>query len=386
MRIFLSSQQALRAHAVPAYGFWEYYFKQALAEAGHEVLETPGIDWAEGLTQLPEDKRQQWLANTWTPTVDFIRRAHASKPIDLFLGYLFPNQIEPAAVASIRSLGIPCVNFFCDNVREFTRVPTSYHGFDLHWVPEFEARKLYTTAKLPFIYAPMPMWVPPKFRTISERENVPVTFIGSHDLLREELLGDAVARGLPLRLHGAGWQSDAANAVTNRRVNLRDKIANQMLFLHLHGVRGFLMRGTYQLRAKRSNDWIAQCCQPALYGEDYFFASRESEVLIGINRYPSFRHSFSRPGRYSRLRDIEAPMLGACYLTEWAPGIDDLYEAGVEIETYRDAAELVEKSARLHADPARRKELRKRGQSRALNEHTVSRSLSRIATQLGIRP
>ena len=77
-------------------------------------------------------------------------------------------------------------------------------------------------------------------------------------------------------------------------------------------------------------------------------------------------------------------MLGACYLTEWAPGIDDLYEAGVEIETYRDAAELVEKSARLHTDPARRKELRRRGQFRALNEHTISRSLSRISTQLGI--
>ena len=36
-------------------------------------------------------------------------------------------------------------------------------------------------------------------------------------------------------------------------------------------------------------------------------------------------------------------MLGACYLTEWVPGLAQLYELGREIEVYRDVEELADK-------------------------------------------
>lgn len=384
MRIFLSAQQALRRHAVPAYAFWEFYFKQGLAEAGHEVIEAPGVDWAEGLTPLEPAARARWLGDAWSRATDFLRAEHARKPVDIFIGYLFPNQVEPSAVTAIRSLGIPCVNFFCDNVREFTRVPASYHGFDLHWVPEADARALYSTAKLPFVHAPMPMWVPPIHRHVPRAENGEIVFFGSHDPLREDLLGEAVARGLQLKLHGAGWRSDDKTATPQARSFSR-KISNQFSFLRTHGLRGFAMRATYQLHHARPGDWIDRCWNPAVRVEAYFQAMRESQVVIGINRYPSFRHSFSKPGRYSRLRDIEAPMLGACYLTEWAPGLSDLYDLETEIATYRDAAELVEQAARLQREPARRHSLRISGQRRALTDHTLARSLERIATVLGAR-
>lgn len=383
MRIFLSAQQALRRHAVPGYAFWEFYFKQGLAEAGHEVIETPGVDWAEGLTALAPEARQRWLGDAWTRTTDFLRNEHARQPVDLFLGYLFPDQVEPTAIANIRTLGIPCVNFFCDNVREFTRVPANYHGFDLHWVPEADARALYAMAKLAFVYAPMPMWVPPALRTMPEKENTDITFIGSHDLLREELLGDAVSRGLPLRLHGDGWRAgDPETSPPSRTIG--GTLANQTAFLRAHGLRGFAMRATYQLHRRRPTGWIEQCWQPALTGEHYSRTTRESQVVIGINRYSSFRHPFSRPGRYSRLRDIEAPMLGACYLVERAPGLEDLYDPGTEIETYGDPAELVEKAMWLRREPARRADLRRLGQRRALADHTLARSLVRIADRLGL--
>ena len=384
MRIFLSCQQAVRKHAEPAYAFWEYYFKHALAEAGHEVVEMPGLDWAEGLTRMEPDRRNQWLGNVWGRAVEHLRAEHQRKPVDLFLGYLFPDQVEPAGVAAIRALGIPCVNFFCDNVREFTQVPANYHGFDLHWVPEAEARPLYARAGLRHVYAPMPIWVPPALRGVPEKENGDLTFIGSHDRLREELLGDAVARGLRLRIHGDGWKPGGPVAALPPRT-FSGTLANQVAFLRDHGVRGLAMRATYQLHRPRPNQWIDACWQPAVHGEAYFRATRESQVVIGINRYPSFRHPFSRPDRYSRLRDIEAPMLGACYLTEWAPGLDDLYEPGTEIAVYRDAAGLVEEAARLQADPAARQSLRRLGQRRALANHTLAHSVQRIADALGLR-
>jgi hypothetical protein len=263
-------------------------------------------------------------------------------------------------------------------------VPASYRAFDLHWVPEAEARPFYAAAGLPYVYAAMPVWVPPPFRTIPAEENTDVVFIGSHDALREELLGEAVALGLPLRLHGDGWLPGAGPVTPPPDFSFGQRLQNQVAFLRRHGLLGFAMRATYRWHRPRANDWIQRHWQPALRGEAYFRGTRESAVVIGINRYPSFRHSFSRPHRYSRLRDIEAPMLGACYLTEWAPGLEDLYEPGREIETFRDGSELVAKAAQLAGDPARRRELRERGQRRALADHTIARTLLRLGAALGL--
>jgi len=77
-------------------------------------------------------------------------------------------------------------------------------------------------------------------------------------------------------------------------------------------------------------------------------------------------------------------MLGACYLTEMAPGLGDLYEVGAEIETYRNAGELIEKAKQLKADPRKRLRLRQGGQRRALAHHTIEKSVARISRELGI--
>jgi hypothetical protein len=383
MRIFLSCQQALRPHPVPAYAFWEYYFKNALAEAGHEVIQTPGADWAEGLTSLSREGRAAWLESTWTKTVDFLRAEHLRKPVDLFLGYLFPDQIEASAVQAIRSAGIPTVNFFCDNMREFTEVPASFKAFDLHWVPEAEARAMYTSIAAPFVYAPMPMWVQPELRNLPARETDAVIFVGSRDDMREELLGQAVARGLGVRIYGAGW-NDGAQRKERPARSISRIFASQVELLGREGITAWARRATYRFRKRRPSDWIKGHSAPPVVGDDYFTVTRDSQIVIGINRCPTFRRPFSNPLRYSRLRDIEAPMLGACYLTEMAPGLEDLYEIGTEIETYRDANELVEQAALLQRDAAKRRGLRERGRRRALADHTIRRSLERIAQKLGI--
>jgi spore maturation protein CgeB len=77
-------------------------------------------------------------------------------------------------------------------------------------------------------------------------------------------------------------------------------------------------------------------------------------------------------------------MAGAAYLTESAPGIDELYEVGREIEVYRDAGELAAKVGELESDEPRRRRLREAGQRRALGEHSIERTIEKIARQLGI--
>jgi hypothetical protein len=61
-----------------------------------------------------------------------------------------------------------------------------------------------------------------------------------------------------------------------------------------------------------------------------------------------------------------------------------MYELGQEIEIYRTPEELAGKLSELRLDPARRSAMRQRAQRRALSDHSVARSIARIAAQLGI--
>ena len=387
LRIALCCQQDLGTrHAVPAYRFWAEYFRSALAELGHTCVEIPNCDWAAGLLPRASSEQAAWREQTWTQALRWLKAEHARRPIDLFLTYFFPAQIEPGALAQVRSLGIPAVNFFCDNLRLFRTVPDSFRGFDLHWVPEAEARPLYRRAGLTFISAPMPCWISPQWHTLPERETLPPTFVGTRDTVREVLFADAFTRGLAAELRGQGWSAESVPTDTVRISPSQEGVLGRQIdFLRGHGAMAL---------ARKLHEKIFPPT-PCIFdfrphvrsmpsSNDYFHVLRESAVSLGVNRYPSLRHPHTRPATYSRLRDLEAPMCGACYLTEWAPGLDELYEVGREIEAYRTAEELVEKCRMLAADATRRTSLRRAGQRRALADHTIARSLARIVTQLDL--
>lgn len=381
MRVLLSCLQAMRRHEIPAHAFWRDYFVRGAEEAGWVVLEVPGVDWAEGITDLPPESLEAWKSRTWERTLKFARAEHQHSGIDLFIGYLYPQQVERGAIAELRRIGIPCVNFFCDNVREFRRVPEPYEGFDLHWVPEFEALPMYEAAGLPHLHAPMPCWVREDLRTAPERETEPPTFLGSADILRRQLLGGALESGAQFVLRGPGWAGDVRGPALRQK---RGLLRNQIDLIERHGLGALVAKVSDRLLPLVTPAIDSGSIAPPVFGEDYIRVTRESAVTLGVNRVPAARRPLARPLAYSRLRDIEAPMLGACYLTEHCEGVSRLYDVGREIETYRTPAELADKLGELTADLPRRQALRRRGQERALRDHSVPVTLGRIRERLGL--
>ena len=384
MRIFLSCQQSIRQHAVPGYQFWETYFKQGIEEAGHEWVEAEGVDWVEGRI-YSEEAWEEWRDRTWGHTISYIKQQHQVKPIALFLGYLFPEQVEPGALQEIQALGIPCVNFFCDNVREFARVPKEFYYFDFHWVPEFKAIKMYREAGLNYIQAPMPVLIPLTQRTCEHPENHGVSFIGSRDVQRENLFAQALKLGVSLEIRGAGWDQDVPvylDSVT--RSKLWNTVMNQVDFVAKNGIYACFWKASYKLHQKIPNSLFQEYVLDKPNAVEYVTITQQSLITLGVSRYPSYRYPFSHPNTYSRLRDLEAPMMGACYLTEWTEGLEQLYDLGEEIETYRTAEEMVEKIRELEAKPEKRKTMRCQAQKRALAEHTVAKSIANISAALGL--
>jgi len=355
-------------------------------EAGAEILEVPEVDWAEGLTYATGSKKlKHWRTRTWETTLKFVKETQVKKGIDLFVGYLYPNQVEVSAVLEMRRLGIKCVNFFCDNIREFKTVPTEYSPFDLHWVPEYEALEMYHRAGLPHIHAPMPCWLPKKYRSIAKHENPSVVFIGSSDLLRKDLLGNAIEMGGKILVYGRGWKTRYNMGLNKKSADTKNFVRNQWLYLKKHGVAGLsskLFNKLWPLEEKKIN---TASLGPEISSEDYIRITRESSIILGVNRVQSPFRPLRYPLKYSRLRDIEAPMLGACYLTEWTYGLSLLYKNGEEIETYKTAEEMLDKTRELLKNPGKRKNLRFKGQQRALRDHCISKTIRKIITFLSIK-
>jgi len=381
MRILLSCLQSVQRHPLPSYRFWERYFKEGCSEAGIEFVDVPGVDWAEGLVRQAGGELAGWRSRTWDLVLKFARQEQvAGRPIDCFLGYLFPRQVDVSAINELQRIGIPCVNFFCDNAREFHRLPDEFQPFALHWVADFEGVTLYRNAGLAHVHAPMPCWVPPKFRSLPPVETEPPTFIGAADILRRDLLGRALQAGADIVLYGAGWvtEHDLVARPPERARSFRQILSNQMALTRTHGFRGLYHKIESRWRPLRPPEIDPERTRPMLSDDEYFRVSREATVTIGVNRMPTTRTSNWKPLLFSRLRDLEAPMLGACYLTEWTDGLAQLYDLDADIETYKTADELVEKLQALSRDPAKRLELRRRAQTRALNELTASKSIQKV--------
>jgi hypothetical protein len=385
LKIYLSCFQSLKDHPIPAYKFWEYYFKKGIEEAAFSWVESE-VDWAEALVYSNDKVNlEAWKARTWEKVLADIKKLHANNELDVFISYLYAQQIDLQAIKEIQKLGIPCVNFFCDNVREFTRVPSEFRVFDLNWVPEYKALTMYKKPGFKHIHLPMPMWVEPSLRNSVSTDNGVVSFIGSRDIQRWMLFEKVIEKGLSLEICGAGWLSETRyEEMESTKNSIFNKVDNQLQFLRNHGLVSWYRKIKQRNLKLVYSDNLASRLTHKPSFEEYIEITKNSMVTLGVNRYPSFRQPLYQPDTYSRLRDIEAPMLGACYLTEYTSGLENLYDIGNEIEVYSSADELVEKAKMLKENPKKRIELKISGQKRALNSHGVSASLQAIKKTLGL--
>jgi len=377
MKFFLSFLQSDKNYPIPAYNFWQHYIKNGVEEAGHEWQECPGADWALGLVPQRKNDFAKWKQDTWEKTVEWLKK----HPADIFLSYLYPEQIDTSAIREIQKAGIPCVNFFCDHVRLFKEVPPEFKVFDLNWVPEFKATEWYAKAGYPYINLPMPVWVEPKCRVLREEKNQQITFIGSCDIQRKLLFEKLIALQpeLPLAIYGNGWGPDnISQPRLPEEYTFGKKLRYNLSFLEREGIVPFWRKIKYRDMDTGISALLKAKTHASPLQDEYKALTAESMVTLGVNRFPSFRFPANKPGSYSRLRDIEAPMLGACYLTEYTDGIDELYDTENEIAVYKNMDELSDQIKILRANPDLREKLRINGQKRALNEHAIPNSLHKI--------
>jgi hypothetical protein len=362
--------------AVPRSAWVDLNLRRSLEDMGHELVRFDFPGW-------PDDADPDWQQHGKPKTNERLlaafRSAMSKRPVDLFFGYFYSSVAYPQTIDLIRQSGVPTVNFSCNNVHQFDLVRDIAPRFDVCVVPEQAAQASFQEvgarplriqlAANPRVYRPLP-----------EPRIYDVTFVGQRYADRADFLGHLHVHGVGVHAWGAGWQH-------NKRLDLANAKAALALVEDegLDGVRRLLRprpesNGT--AAASRGVDTSAFGGPRLLHG-DLIRMFSQSRLSLGFATAGNSHLSGTRL-THLRLREFEAPMSGALYLTEDQPELAEYFEPSREVLTYTDRDDLLGKARYYLAHPEKSERIRRAGLERARREHTWQHRFRELFAALGL--
>ena len=254
--------------------------------------------------------------------------------IDFLLGQMWAHRISKEVLAKVRTMGIPVINISMDD-----RLPANWAhkngirlgsvgltpGLDMVLTTSPETCLWYGVENCPALFWPLAS-DPKIFAPAQDAvHDIDVLFIGNKYGMRGEIVRYLENRGVKVDCYGRGWPNGYINA-------------KQMAEL-----------------------------------------SKRARIILGVG---TVGHC---PDVYTlKLRDFDALMTGALYLTHRNPDLCRLYREGEEIECYVTPKEAFEK-IRFYLDhPDELKRIARNGQQKAISRDTWDKRLLTTFEQLGL--
>jgi spore maturation protein CgeB len=260
--------------------------------------------------------------------------AHAEGCIDVLIGQMWAHRFSKEALVEVQSLGIPIINISMDD-----RLPENWlkkgdvrlgsvglsDGVDLVLTTSAETCLWYSVEKCPAIFWPLASSPEIFSPTKSMFRDIDVLFIGNKYGARGKIIQYIRKCGVNVSCYGRGWSNGYVNAA-------------QMAHL-----------------------------------------SKRARIILGIGLVGHCQDIYTL-----KLRDFDALMSGALYLTHRNPDLCKLFLEGEEIEYYRTPEEAFKK-IRFYLDhPANLKRVAMNGHEKSLSHHTWYKRLSETFEKIGL--
>jgi spore maturation protein CgeB len=377
---------------------WSGNFYPALRELDHELVESQ-VDLAPTSEFMATAKaftpeQLNIRARATQQILDEVRKAHAERPIDLFLSYFYTAHFDPAAFAQLHAWGIPTVNYYCNSMYQFDLVADIAAKVNYSWHAEKHARPLYKAV------GANPVWVqmaadPHVYRPVDGATRLPIaSFVGLRYADRDRWMAALVRANIPVAIYGPGWGEDPHAARSNRTptnawlIQAKNYLAEIRRNLSSHGLSGGLARTKRQCNYRQQTRKLLPLFKPLAKGPVPFtricevFSSHE--VILNFSNVWSDGRAGSKLIPHVRLRDFEAPMCRTCFLTGHTDEIAEFYGIGKEIDTYNSAEEFVDKVRFYLSHPQAAEKLRQMGYQRARRDHTWVRRFEQLFREIGL--
>lgn len=387
MRIVVAITGSPNEVALPESRLWGANLVEPLRDMGHEVMDL-GVDFREHMIQAEAPwwylPRRGALSER---IVDRVRRLHAERPVHLFLTHFNASCIEPSALDQIRALGVVTVNFFCNAVPQFHLVEEIAPHYDACAVPERAALDDYRRVGAKPIHIPMAA-NPNVYRPFPGPEEFDVTFVGQMYAERPFIIHTLLKTGLAVRVWGPGWAAQDGGQGSGGVDGWIRRVQRLASLVRRDGpwsaIGKVVAWRRYQARLRAIQPDLAKVAGSPLSDEDLVRMYSRSRISLGFGVVYEGGMVGGRPTTFVRLRDFEAPMSGACYLTEFSEERAEYYEPDREMVFYRSVEELVEKARDLLAHPERIQRIRARARARSLACHTWQHRYQALFAALGL--
>lgn len=263
-----------------------------------------------------------------------IGQAHAVGGVDVLLGQMWASLISKEALAKVQRMGIPVINIAMDDrlpihwaTREGVRLGSIGlgPGLDMVLTTAPETCLWYGVEGCPALFWPLAS--DPGIFTPAEGEvrDIDVLFIGNRYGVRGKIVAYLAKHGIKVDCYGGGWPNGYVNA-------------KQMAAL-----------------------------------------SKRARIILGVG---TVGHC---PDVYTlKLRDFDALMTGALYITHRNPDLCRLYRESEEIECYETPKEAFAKIRYYLDHPAESERIGRQCQRKALATDTWDERLTSTFWQLGL--
>jgi hypothetical protein len=247
---------------------------------------------------------------------------------------MWAHCYSPDALMKVRSLGIPIVNIAMDD-----RLPIHWStkngyrmgsvglgkGIDMVLTTAYETCEWYAFENIPAIFWPLASDADLFSSDASEEKSIDILFIGNRYGIRGEIIDYLSARGLAVTCYGRGWLNGPVNADESIRL------------------------------------------------------SKKAKIILGIGTIGYCTNVYTL-----KLRDFDALMSGALYITHRNPDLLKIFSEGRHLECYESFDELYKKLFYYLLNSAERIQVGKEGQKIARLKHTWDVRLLRTFKMLGI--
>lgn len=343
---------------------WQRHFYDGLQAALPSVVLPVQVDfrWARPAPFVPpgpSSSREKISERLW----DQIHSAHLQSGLDAVISYCFTSDVDPALIERTIELGVPWINFFCDSAYAFDRVEALARVTSLNWFPEQAAAPLYRAVGRPLLcrpYAVNPAALPEATCHTAEHH---VGFVGAPTGNRVLRLAGLLLFGCSVAVRGEGWRRTMAAPARRPPPTVDRRVVGGLgERLLVRALTPVVRRGARALADDEMVPFLSRC-----------------RVVLGLNEGRDIRGTYQS---YLKLRDVEFPGYGCCYLTQHNEDVEHAFEVGREVLTFRHVAEAAAIVRRSVRHPAQARAMGQAARRRVLADHTWAARLLELTRAL----
>jgi spore maturation protein CgeB len=291
-------------------------------------------------------------------------------------------MIEPSVIDQIRKTGVPTCNFSCNNVHQFQMVDDLSPHFDFNLHAEKDVKEKFISIGANPIWWPMAS-NPKYFKPKDIKRVYDVTFVGANYALRSQYITHLLVNNIDVHAFGPKW-----NMVG--RTKLRN-IVKRLLYTKKTALASSLEEkvksSTFLSEFDLNNVMIKMFpynFHSSVSDEELINLYSSSNISLGFLEVFD-RHDPSRPVmQHLHLREFEAPMCGALYITGYMKELEEFFEPEKEIITYRNRYELLDKVNYYLVNPEKGEKIRQAGYRRAITQHSYHNRFRMLFKQIGL--